>query len=790
MANYYAELYNKSYPEYLQTLANEDAIAQNNKKQIAAVERMGNAIIASQIASTTVLNNTLGTLGYVTETGFRNLAGGMQSGFNAVSRHIGAVSRQIGEMGVAMDMGLARLETAVEKSANAICQKLDTISDTLKSPSLTKSREYLNRASANYNKGFFEEALEEVNECIKFNKVDYRAWFLQGKAYLFGAGEFSTVVDLSRAIDALEQAKKYITPDSREFSEARLLASEVLFYLALAKQTKAYSLLYEGNKEDTTNLLSEAAQQFSQSYTCSAKMLDAKYNEARCYASLGNTTEAIKIMNNLIKTDAAYSLKVARDPEFNRMQSAFEQLMKQLRRELYPNVDEIWTRCLDLRKKATELCLSVNPPKSIYDLKDMPYLDMLSFRSELIGFNHTLEQRIASQIEKIRIQKEEAKGRRREEAEREEAEARRMEEAERAEARRKIEVAEAAERDAKFKATVVLGIVTSAIIGGIGGIVLVMLLETLDAQMPEGVVIIIAILGAITGVIGFFITFFGDRGGGKVVFFSAITGIIFGIISAITDGDNLGDFIIRPIVCGVIGMGSGSIIGSIGGAIGWVLDKINLGARKANALSVICAILFLLGILLSPFQKKEFLDMVKSAPPKRVAKAIKDGANVKEEGILKTTPLHNAASLNASPEVIAALINAGADVNAKDAEGWIPLHYAAGNNQNPEIIAALIKAGANVNDSGDPARGNRRDYNVYYGDKVRAYIRRIDWQQSNSTPLHIAAALNKNPKVVAALVSAGANINAKDMDGNTPLQVAIIKRNTPAAQALRDAGAK
>jgi hypothetical protein len=117
-------------------------MAQNTREQIAAVERTGSAIIASQIASAAVLNNNLETLGYVTEAGFKNLAGGMVN-----------VSRQVGEMGVYMNMSFARLESSVQQSANAICQKLDAISDVLQRPSLTQSREYLGRASVNYNKG-------------------------------------------------------------------------------------------------------------------------------------------------------------------------------------------------------------------------------------------------------------------------------------------------------------------------------------------------------------------------------------------------------------------------------------------------------------------------------------------------------------------------------------------------------------------------------------------------------------------------------------------------------------
>ncbi|MDR0867386.1 MAG: ankyrin repeat domain-containing protein [Planctomycetota bacterium] len=110
---------------------------------------------------------------------------------------------------------------------------------------------------------------------------------------------------------------------------------------------------------------------------------------------------------------------------------------------------------------------------------------------------------------------------------------------------------------------------------------------------------------------------------------------------------------------------------------------------------------------------------------------------------------------------VQAAIVAGADVNAKfDTYDDTPLHSAAGKNPNPEIITALIKAGADV---------NAKDV-------------------QDGTPLHDAVL--RNPAVIAALISAGANVNDKTFEDKTPLDYAVEKGNKEVVDLLRAAGAK
>ena len=140
-------------------------------------------------------------------------------------------------------------------------------------------------------------------------------------------------------------------------------------------------------------------------------------------------------------------------------------------------------------------------------------------------------------------------------------------------------------------------------------------------------------------------------------------------------------------------------------------------------------------------------------------------------------PLLYFAIWNGDPEIVGILVAAGADVNATVRESSSTLggligssttdtpliHYAAWVNENPAVIQVLLDAGANIHAKDDDGQ----------------------------TPLHYAARGNRNQALIQVLLDAGADIEEKTDDryGWTPLHRSVINENLTAVQALLEAGA-
>jgi truncated hemoglobin YjbI len=115
-------------------------------------------------------------------------------------------------------------------------------------------------------------------------------------------------------------------------------------------------------------------------------------------------------------------------------------------------------------------------------------------------------------------------------------------------------------------------------------------------------------------------------------------------------------------------------------------------------------------------------------------------------------------------EVVALLLRLGTDSNVLDRGGHTPLYSVANecsSDSGPKLVLALVRAGADVNACGGVTR---------------------------ATPLHMAARRG-HVGVASALLGCGATVDAVDSKGDTPLQRAINCRKPMVARLLAERGA-
>jgi len=200
--------------------------------------------------------------------------------------------------------------------------------------------------------------------------------------------------------------------------------------------------------------------------------------------------------------------------------------------------------------------------------------------------------------------------------------------------------------------------------------------------------------------------------------------------------------------------------------------------------------------------------LILAAADERKARLLIDhGADVNAHSRMGRTPLGMAASCDGCSRVVRLLLSKGADPNYRDKGGMTPLWLAASAG-DADSVRALLDAGAGVdtpsNDGTTPLMHAVQNCNLEIVNLLLAHHANVHAASTDGgavksgpiellhvTPLHYAAPYCPTD-VVRALLDAGADPNARDGRGMTPLMLSVGSETQDAAvvRVLIHAGAE
>lgn len=221
---------------------------------------------------------------------------------------------------------------------------------------------------------------------------------------------------------------------------------------------------------------------------------------------------------------------------------------------------------------------------------------------------------------------------------------------------------------------------------------------------------------------------------------------------------------------------------------------LRIGNPGYPALGAACLALILVScsaVSSRPNRNERLLAAAETGDTRRVKALLDGGVPVDCHDIISIQAIHRAAKAG-NLELVRLLLARGARIDARDHSGEQPIHYAAASG-NVELIRFLLDAGVKVDARSDYGRqplhlaagwgrlGAAR-FLLERGAAINACADAI-----YGTPLHEAAG---HAEMVSFLLARGANVNAKEEDGTTPLHSTAEFGHIDSATILLDHGAR
>lgn len=179
----------------------------------------------------------------------------------------------------------------------------------------------------------------------------------------------------------------------------------------------------------------------------------------------------------------------------------------------------------------------------------------------------------------------------------------------------------------------------------------------------------------------------------------------------------------------------------------------------------------------------------KDGDASKVLDLIAGGASVNARTNKGRTPLHY-ASRNGHVAVVWALLDSGANVYAKTDQGVTPLHLAS-DSGHPAVVEKLIANGANIDATDNDGRTPRDFAASQEHAEVVSILDHAESKKENKKKNRklLRAAKVGDASEALKLIADGANVHAKDNEGETPLHYATGNGHAAVVKALLASGA-